>query len=97
MCSQAVVIGVRRIIKTLKPLYENRARNSMDIHTQNRTRVDVPSSPNAVSQRTISHSTKHGVCVGRNSIYVQTSLLCKTNPHVMEIKTTHSRKEDLLI
>jgi hypothetical protein len=33
MCSQAVVIGVRRIIKTLKPLYENRARNSMDIHS----------------------------------------------------------------
>jgi hypothetical protein len=39
--SQAVVIGVGWIIKTLNPLYANRARNRTAIRTQNRTRVVV--------------------------------------------------------
>jgi hypothetical protein len=37
ICWQAVVIGFWKIIKTLNPLYENRARNHTAIGTQNRT------------------------------------------------------------
>jgi hypothetical protein len=42
MCLQSVVSGVQRIIKTLKPLYANRARNRTEICTQNGTCVDGP-------------------------------------------------------
>jgi hypothetical protein len=39
---QAVVIGVGWRIKTLNPLYANRARNHMVVRPQNRTRVHGP-------------------------------------------------------
>jgi hypothetical protein len=49
MCCQAVVIGVRRIIKTRNPLLANCARNRTAIRTQNRTRGNRPLGPHSNS------------------------------------------------